>query len=63
MPTLHRISRSEAGQPKPLAYLSMYRPSRRRRNGLVAAAIGGGVLALLAAAALAVIAGVSSGVG
>ena len=61
MPVQHRITRSEADQAKPLAYLSMYRPSRRRRGGYLAAALAGGLLALIAAAALAMIAGAAVG--
>jgi len=50
----HRIFGSEADQPRPLAYIKMFRPSRRRMRGYVMAAIVGGVLALTVAAGLVV---------
>ena len=56
----HRILRSEADQPRPLAYVSMFRPHRRRFRGYVAAAAIGGVLMLLAAVAV-VLTGASIG--
>ncbi len=45
----HRILGNEADQPRPLAYVSMFRPSRRRYRGYVAAAAIGAVLVLVAA--------------
>ncbi len=56
----HRILRSEADQPRPLAYVSMFRPHRRRYRGYVAAAVIGGALMLMAAAAV-VLTGASIG--
>lgn len=56
----HRIFGSEADQPRPLAYVSMFRPHRRRYRGYVAAAAIGGVL-MLAAAAWVVLSGASLG--
>jgi hypothetical protein len=49
----HRIFGSEADQPRPLAYIKTFRPSRRKARGYVLAAAIGGVLALILAAALA----------
>jgi hypothetical protein len=46
----HRIFGSEADQPRPLAYIKMFRTSRRRIRGYVLA----GVLGALAVLALAV---------
>ena len=46
----HRIFGSEADQPRPLAYVSMCRPHRRRYRGYVAAGLIGGALMLVAAA-------------
>jgi hypothetical protein len=54
----HRIFGSEADQPRPLAYVSMFRPQRRRYRGYVAAAVIGGTL-MLAAAVLVVLTGAS----
>ena len=59
----HRIFKSEADEPKPLAYLRMYPQNRRRAGRYVAAAMAGGALALIAAAALALIGGAVSGMG
>jgi len=56
----HRIFGSEADQPRPLAYVSMFRPQRRRYRGYVAAAMIGGAL-VLAAAAVVVLTGASLG--
>ena len=56
----HRIFGSEADQPRPLAYVSMFRPHRRRFRGYVAAAVIGGVL-MLAAAVMVVVTGASIG--
>ena len=53
----HRIFGSEADQPRPLAYIKMFRPNRRRVRGYVLAAVIGGLLALGAAAALAIFGG------
>jgi hypothetical protein len=57
----HRIFGSEADQPRPLAYIKMFRPNRRRMRGYVAAAIAGGMLALALAAGLAVVGGALMG--
>jgi hypothetical protein len=56
----HRIFGSEADQPRPLAYVSMFRPNRRRYRGLVAAAVIGGAL-VIAAAILVLVTGASVG--
>jgi hypothetical protein len=56
----HRIFGSEADRPRPLAYVSMFRPHRRRYRGYVAAAMIGGALVLAAAAAV-VLTGASLG--
>jgi hypothetical protein len=56
----HRIFGSEADQPRPLAYVSMFPANRRRYRGLVTAAVIGGVL-VLAAAILVVVTGASVG--
>lgn len=56
----HRIFGSEADQPRPLAYVSMFRPHRRRFRGYVAAAMIGGAV-VLAAAAVVVLTGASLG--
>jgi hypothetical protein len=56
----HRIFGSEADQPRPLAYVSMFRPQRRRYRGYVTAAVIGGVL-MLAAAVMVVLTGASLG--
>ncbi len=53
----HRIFKSEADRPKPLAYVQVYPQGRRRVGGYLAAGVIGGVLTLLAAVALALIAG------
>lgn len=53
----HRIFGSEADQPRPLAYIKMFRPNRRRVRGYVVAAMLGGLLALGLAAGLAVLGG------
>ena len=45
----HRIFGSEADQPRPLAYVSMFRPGRRRYRGYLAAAVIGGALVVAAA--------------
>lgn len=56
----HRIFGSEADQPRPLAYVSMFRPHRRRFRGYVAAAVIGAVLVLAAAIAV-IVTGASLG--
>ncbi len=56
----HRIFGSEADQPRPLAYVSMFRPSRRRYRGYVAAALIGGAL-VIAAAIMVLLTGASVG--
>ncbi len=56
----HRIIRSEADQPRPLAYVSMFRPHRRRFRGYVAAGAIGAVLVLAAAIAV-IVTGASLG--
>ena len=56
----HRIFGSEADQPRPLAYVSMFRPHRRRYRGYVTAAVVGGVL-VLAAAVMVLVTGASVG--
>jgi len=56
----HRILGSEADQPRPLAYVSVFRPHRRRYRGLVAAAVIGAVVVLAAAVAV-VLTGASLG--
>jgi hypothetical protein len=53
----HRIFGSEADQPRPLAYIKMFRTNRRRTRGYLIAAAGGGLLALLIAVALALVGG------
>jgi hypothetical protein len=53
----HRIYGSEADQPRPLAYIKMFRTSRRKARGYVVAAVIGGLLALALAAGLAVVGG------
>ena len=40
----HRIYGSEADQQKPLAYVRMFRQSRRRSGGLLAAVVVGALL-------------------
>ncbi len=57
----HRIFGSEADQPKPLAYVRTFRPSRRRFRGYVTAAVIGGFLTLAAGAAMVIMS--SAGVG
>lgn len=57
----HRILRSEADEPRPLAYLQMYRPSRRARGGYMAAAMIGGAAALIGLIVLAALSGAFSG--
>ena len=54
----HRIFGSEADQPRPLAYVSMFRPHRRRYRGFVTAAVIGGAI-VLAAAIMVVMTGAS----
>ncbi len=49
----HRIFGSEADQPRPLAYIKMFRPNRRRVRGYVMAAVLGAMVALGLAAGLA----------
>ena len=56
----HRIFGSEADQPRPLAYVSMFRPGRRRYRGYVAAAVIGGAL-VIAAAIMVLLTGASVG--
>ena len=56
----HRIFGSEADQPRPLAYVSMFRPHRRRYRGYVAAAVIGAVV-VLAAAVMVIVTGASLG--
>ena len=53
----HRISKSEADEPKPLAYVRIYPRGRLKFSGYLAAAMAGGALALVAAAAFAVVSG------
>ena len=53
----HRIARSEADQPKPLAYLRVYPRGRLKVSGYLAAAVVGGVVALFAVVAFAVVSG------
>ncbi len=57
--TPHRIIKSEADQPKPLAYLRMYPPGRRRVSGYLVAGVIGGVVALGAAIAAMVAGGMA----
>ncbi len=59
MPTQfpHRIVKSEADQPRPLAYVRLFPRGRRRVSGYLLAALLGGALALAAAAAFAVVGG------
>lgn len=54
----HRIFGSEADEPRPLAYVSMFRPNRRRYRGYVAAAVIGATL-VLATAIMVVLTGAS----
>jgi hypothetical protein len=54
--TQHRIFGSEADQPRPLAYVSMFRTTRRKHRGYLAAA-GIGVLLTLAAGVAMVLVG------
>jgi hypothetical protein len=56
----HRIFGSEADQPRPLAYVAMFKPHRRRYRGYVAAGMIGGAL-MLVAAAVVVLTGASLG--
>ena len=56
----HRIFGSEADQPRPLAYVSMFRPSRRRYRGLIVALAIGAAL-LIAAAIMVLVTGASIG--
>ena len=56
----HRIVGSEADQHRPLAYVSMFRPSRRRYRGYVTAALIGGAL-VIAAAIMVLVTGASLG--
>ena len=53
----HRIFGSEADQPRPLAYIKMFRPNRRRVRGYMMAAVLGALVALGLAAGLAVLGG------
>ncbi len=53
----HRISRSEADEPKPLAYIRVFPRGRLRVGGYLAAAVAGGAMALVAAAAFAIVSG------
>lgn len=53
----HRIFGSEADQPKPLAYVRMFRQSRRRFQGYVAAAVVGVFLTMAAGVALILVEG------
>ena len=54
--SLHRIVGSEAGQEKPLVYVTLFRGGRRRVAGYVVAAMIGGLAVLAAAGAVAVFA-------
>ena len=56
----HRIIGSEADQHRPLAYVSMFRPSRRRHRGYLTAVLIGGAL-VIAAAVMVLITGASVG--
>ncbi len=56
----HRIFGSEADQPRPLAYVSMFRPNRRRRHGVFAVMLIGGAL-MIAASILVLATGASIG--
>ena len=58
MPT-HRIIKSEADEPKPLAYVRLYPRARRGLGGYVTAAVVGGALAIAAVAAIALLHGAS----
>jgi hypothetical protein len=53
----HRILGNEADQEKPLAYVRMFRTSRRRHRGYVLAAAAGVVLAAIAGTAWVLIQG------
>jgi hypothetical protein len=53
----HRIFGSEADQPRPLAYIKMFRAGRRRVRGYMIAGVIGGLAALVLAAALALFGG------
>jgi hypothetical protein len=53
----HRIFGSEADQPRPLAYVSMFKSSRRRYRGYVAATVVGVLLTVAAAVTLVVVGG------
>ncbi len=53
----HRIIKSEADQPKPLAYVRVYSRGRRGIGGYVTAAMVGGALVIALAAALALLQG------
>lgn len=53
----HRIFGSEADQPKPLAYVRMFRPNRRRFRGYVAATVIGVALTAVAGVAWVVVQG------
>ncbi len=55
--TQHRIFGSEADQPRPLAYVSMFKASRRRHRGYLAAAAIGVVLTLAAGVAMVLVGG------
>jgi hypothetical protein len=49
----HRIFRSEADRPKPLAYIRVYPATRRPFLGYLTAALAGGVVAIGVSALLA----------
>ena len=53
----HHIVGCEADEPRPLAYVMMFRPNRRKFRGFLLAAVIGGVLALALAASLAAVGG------
>jgi hypothetical protein len=55
--TQHRIFGSEADQPRPLAYVSMFRANRRKRHGYVAAALVGVCLTVAAGVAMVLVGG------
>ncbi len=58
----HRIVRSEADQPKPLVYLSIYRSRRGGTGRYLAAALAGALLTLAIGVTLAALSGNLSGV-
>ncbi len=53
----HRITKSEADEPKPLAYIRVFPRGRLKVSGYLAAAMAGGALALVAVIAFAVVSG------